>query len=69
MATVFGTFEGVILVDFMPQGTTVNSDAYVGTLLELKSRLKRGRSNLETSKVLLQHDNSRPHTPVSKRVK
>ena len=32
---------------FMPQGTTHNLDAYVGTLRKLKARLKRVRPILE----------------------
>ena len=52
----------------MPQGTTINSDVYVGTLRKLKARPKRVRPHLEMSKVLLQvllqHDNARPHTSL-----
>ena len=40
METVFWDVEGVILVDFMPQRTTINLDVYVGTLRKLKARLK-----------------------------
>ena len=62
MATVFWDIEGVILVDFMPKGTTITSDVYIDTLRKLKARLRRVRSHLDMSKVLLQHDNARPHT-------
>ena len=51
----------------MTQETTINSDAYVGTLRKLKARLKRVRSNLEISKLLLQHHNARPHTSLKTR--
>ena len=56
--------EGVILVDFMPKGTTINSDVYIDTLRKLKARLRRVRPHLDMSKVLLQHDNARPHTSL-----
>lgn len=62
MATVFWDQEGVILVDFMPKGTTINSEAYILTLTKLKIRLRRCRPHLSESNVLLQHDNARPHT-------
>ena len=64
MATVFWDVEGVIPMDFMAQGTTINSDAYVRTLRQLKAKLKRVRLNLEMSKGLLQHDNARSHTNI-----
>ena len=53
MATVFWDIEGVILTDFMPKGTTVNSDVYVDTLRKLKARLRRVRPHWDMSKVLL----------------
>ena len=67
MATVFWDIEGVILVDFMPKGTTINSDVYIDTLRKLKARLRRVRPHLDMSKVLLQHDNARPHTSLKTR--
>jgi len=41
MITVFWDCQGVILVDAMPQGETVNSNAYVRTLTELRKHLKQ----------------------------
>ena len=67
MATVFWDIEGVILVDFMPKGTTINSDAYIDTLRKLKAKLRRVRPHLDMSKVLLQHDNAKPHTSLKTR--
>ena len=67
MATVFWDIEGVIWVDFMPKGTTITSDVYIDTLRKLKARLRRVRPHLDISKVLLQHDNARPHTSLKTR--
>ena len=67
MATVFWDIEGVILIDFMPKGTTINSDAYIDTLRKLKAKLRRVRPHLDMSKVLLQHDNAKPHTSLKTR--
>jgi len=64
MATVFWDSEGVILVDIMAKGTTINSDAYVQTLKKLYARLRRVRPNRQMKDVLLQHDNARPHTSL-----
>ena len=40
----------MILVDFMPKGTTINSDAYIDTLRKLKVKLRRVRPHLDMSK-------------------
>ena len=67
MATVFWDAQGLILVDFMPRGETISSEAYIETLQKLKTKIRRVRPNLETNKVLLQHDNARPHTSMRTR--
>ena len=67
MVTVFWDSVGVILVDFMSKRATINSDVYIGTLKKLKARIRRVRSSLEMSKVLLQHDNGRSHTSLKTR--
>lgn len=48
-------------MDIMPQGTTINSDAYVATLKKLQARLSRARPHRQKQDVLLLHDNVRPH--------
>ena len=55
---------GVILVEFMSKGATINSDVFIDTLEKLKARIRRVRPALEMFKVLLQHDNARPHTSL-----
>ena len=67
MVTVFWDSVGVIMVDFMSIGATINSDVYIDTLKKLKARIRRVPSALEMSKVLLQHNNARPHTSLKTR--
>lgn len=43
MATVFWDQQGVILVEFMPKETTINSEAYVNT-----EKAKEQTSSLQT---------------------
>ena len=62
--TVFWNSVGVILVDFMFKGAAINSDVYIDTLKKLKVEIQRVRLALEMTKVLLQHDNARPHTTL-----
>ena len=62
MATVFWDAEGVIMVDFLEQGCTINSVQYVTTLKKTSSRLHRVRPTKAIADALLLHDNARPHT-------
>ncbi|KAJ4451603.1 hypothetical protein ANN_03072 [Periplaneta americana] len=61
MVTVFFDSEGLLLVDIMPHGTKINSDAYVATLKELQARVSRVRPHRDYQDVLLLHDNARLH--------
>jgi hypothetical protein len=64
MITVFWDTNGVILVDVVTRGETINSDAYFKTLQKLKQRYRRVRPNRKTEDMLIQHDNARPHTSL-----
>jgi hypothetical protein len=49
---------GVIHVDFLELGTTIISERYIATLINLKQQFATIRSK---EKVLLQYDNAKPH--------
>ncbi|KAJ4438298.1 hypothetical protein ANN_14237 [Periplaneta americana] len=53
--------EGLLLVDIMPHGSTINSDGYVATLKKLQVRLSRVRRHREKQDALLLHDNAQPY--------
>jgi len=59
MGTVFWDAEGCILIEFLEPGKTINAARYVHTLLKLRRALRFRRPG---RKVILQHDNARPHT-------
>ncbi|UYV64597.1 PDE2A [Cordylochernes scorpioides] len=44
MATVFWDKKGALLVDFMPKGTTINSERYCETLKKLRERFNKART-------------------------
>ena len=69
MAIIFWDAQGIIIVEFLPRGKTINSEAHtrIETLQKLRARIRRVRPNLEINKVLLQHDNARPHTSMRRR--
>ncbi len=62
MASVFWDSKGVILIDFMARGTTINGEVYRDTLTRLRKAIKDRRPGRLTQGVLLLCDNARPHT-------
>jgi hypothetical protein len=67
MATVFWDRKGVLMVEFMQQGTTIRSEVYCETLnkKELRRAIQNKRRALLTSGVVLRHNNARPNTDHS----
>ncbi|GFV71993.1 histone-lysine N-methyltransferase SETMAR [Trichonephila clavipes] len=65
MATVFWDRHGVLLVEFMQQGTTINAAADCATLTKLRRAIQNKQRGLLTSGVLLLHDNARPHSDIN----
>ena len=60
MMTGFWDHRGVIFIDFLPKGETVNSHRYCDTLKKLAHAIRVKRPSMQ--KVILHHDNARPHT-------
>jgi hypothetical protein len=60
MATVFCDRNDVLLVEFMPQGTTINAESYCATLRRLRYAIQNRRRGLLSSGMMLLHDNARP---------
>jgi histone-lysine N-methyltransferase SETMAR len=61
MLTVFWDSQGVLLAHFLKSGENVNSASYCEVLLKLQDEIRRRRSG-QLVRVLLHHDNARPHT-------
>ena len=59
--TIFWDSKGPILENFLEKGCTINSVRYSDMLV---NNLKSKRRGLLSKKVLLLHDNARPHTAV-----
>ena len=62
MATFFWDSEGIILINWLPEKMTINSEYYIDVLNDLRVAIKSKRRGKLSSRVLLQHDNARPHT-------
>ena len=53
MATDFWDPEGVILIDTLHTGETINSDVYTNTLKKLKKQFRHVHPHKDVSKILL----------------
>jgi hypothetical protein len=62
MISVFWHCEGVILVNLMLKCKTVNSNAYIRMLTELRKHFKRIQPHQNPTAILLHHDIARPYT-------
>jgi hypothetical protein len=62
MTTVFWDRKGVLMVEFVQQGTTTESKMYCETLKKNTWAIQDKRRRMLTSGVVLLHDNARPHT-------
>jgi histone-lysine N-methyltransferase SETMAR len=62
MATVFWDHEGIVHIEFMPKGSTINGASYANTLCNLKEAILQKRPKLRNKKIGLLHDNAPVHT-------
>ncbi|KAJ4428302.1 hypothetical protein ANN_24320 [Periplaneta americana] len=54
--------KGVLLIEFLPRGETINRETYCQTLKKLRRAIQNKRRGMLTDGVVLLHDNARPHT-------
>ena len=62
MATVFLDTDGVIHIDYLPRGTTMNGQYYADLLVRLRESIKEKRRGKIRRGVLLQQDNAPVHS-------
>lgn len=62
MATVFWDRQGVLLIDFLERGATINSERYCETLRNLRREIQNKRRGKLSARIFFLHDNARPHT-------
>ncbi|GFN73735.1 histone-lysine N-methyltransferase SETMAR [Plakobranchus ocellatus] len=54
--------RGMILLDILPKGESINADRYCEALDRLRHAVRRKRPGLVRNGVVLQHNNAIPHT-------
>ena len=57
----FWNQKGILLIDYLPKGQTINAEYYSSLLVQLKDILKEKRRGKFTKGVLFLHDNAPAH--------
>jgi histone-lysine N-methyltransferase SETMAR len=65
MCTLFWDRKRVLLVEFLPQGSTINAGVYCDTLKKLRRAIQNKRRGMFSWGVVILHDNARPHTATT----
>ena len=61
LASIFWDQDGILLIDYLPKGQTVNAEYYSSLLVQLKDILKEKCRGKFTKGVLFLHDNAPAH--------
>ena len=69
LASVFWDTHGIIFIDYLKKGKTINSDYYVALLERLKDEIAEKRPHLKKKKVLFHQDNAPCHKSMKSMAK
>lgn len=61
MASVFWDARGIIFIDYLEHGKTINSDYYIALLVRLKAEIASKRPHMKKKKPLFHQDNAPCH--------
>ena len=61
----FGDQDGILLIDYLPKGQTINAEYYSSLLVQLKDILKEKRRGKFTKGVLFLQDNAPTHRALA----
>jgi len=65
LSSIFWDQDGILLIDYLPKGQTINAEYYASLLMQLKDILKEKRLGKFTKGVLLLHDNAPAHRALA----
>ena len=57
--------DGILLIDYIPKGQTINAEYYLSLLVQLKDILKEKRQGKFTKGLLFMHDNTSSHRTLA----
>ena len=69
MASVFWTAHGILFIDYLEKGKTINTDYYMALLDRLRAEIKKKRPHMRKKKVLFHQDNVLCHNSMNTMVK
>ena len=70
IASIFWDQDGILLIDYLPKGQTINAEYYSSLLVQLKDILKEKRRPREGHQgVLFLHDNAPAHRALATKKK
>jgi len=69
LSSIFWDQDGILLIDYLPMGQTINAEYYSLLLVQLKVILKEKRRGKVTKGVLFLHDNAPAHRALATRKK
>jgi len=61
----FWNQDGILIIDYLPKGRTINAEYYSSLLMQLKDILKEKRHGKVTKGVLFLHDNAPAHRALA----
>jgi len=65
LASIFWDQDGILLIDYLPNGQTINGEYYSSLLVQLKDILKGKHRGKVTKDVLFLHDNAPAHRALA----
>jgi len=65
LASIFWDKDGILLIDYLPKGQTINAEYYSSLLVQLKDILKEKRHGKVTKGVLFLYDNAPAHRALA----
>jgi len=65
LASIFWDQDGILLVDYLPKGQTINAEYYSSLLMQLKDILKEKRRGKVTKGVLFLHESATAHRALA----
>jgi len=65
LASIFWYQDGILLIDYLPKGQTINAGYSSSLLLQLKDILKEKRRGKVTKGLMFLHDNARAHRALA----
>jgi len=65
LASNFWDQDGILLIDYLPKGQTINAEYYSSLLVQLKDTVKEKRHGKVTKGVLFLYDNAPAHRALA----